>query len=810
MQARMKAFNVARFGATVLFVSLSVLSAASCSPGTGVRDGEGSGGGGGVNPSGAGTSAGGRAGSGVIHPTAGNAGTGPCTPITSCETPGGSYCGVIGDGCVGTLDCGMNCPETWQCDIQSHLCVGGPDCVATYACTFGTGAYCGTISDGCGRALECGDNCGAFKTGWICDNNTCVGPASACTPATCDAGGAQYCGVIGDNCGRALDCGNNCPAGWICENNLCVGGPDCARRTCTDPGGATFCGEIGDGCGGTLDCPDVCATNNPGWVCDTARSVCVGGPDCVRTLCTTAEGGRYCGDIGDGCGGTLQCGTCPGNQPCTEGVCPVVTCGPLCEAQVDCGGTMTTSLSGKVYDPAGKLPIYNVIVYVPDAPLADIPKGASCESCSAQVSGSPITTALTDATGAFTLPNVPVGVDFPLVMQIGKWRRQVTISASEVTRCANTTIDDPTRLRLPRNQTEGSIPKIAITAGDADRLQCLFRRMGIDAAEFTNPGGTGAINIYNDNYDEGGAAEYASGAAWPSALPLWSSATELAQYDMVLMACGGSNSRYEVYSSSNILTDPMKLAMIDYANNGGRVFAEHYHWGWLRAYPPEDDPLENPPGTPDNPSSLGPEGLPPFGPVATWAEPSGDTISSSNHIASIDQSFPKGVAFAEWLRAAGSTEPLGQILIESEVKETAISTGMGVQRWIYDQSPPYVHYLTFNTPVTSPPANQCGRFVFTGVHVSSGLDDGDFTDPKTPGFPDNCQDRDLLNQEKALAFMLFDLSSCVIPDDGTPTPPPPVVTEGTPPPVPDLPTTPPPPAAPPPPPPPPPPPTVPR
>ena len=56
------------------------------------------------------------------------------------------------------------------------------------------------------------------------------------------------------------------------------------------------------------------------------------------------------------------------------------------------------------------------------------------------------------------------------------------------------------RLRLPRNQSEGSIPKMAITAGDADRLQCLFTRMGIDTAEFTNPDVTGSLNIYEDNY----------------------------------------------------------------------------------------------------------------------------------------------------------------------------------------------------------------------------------------------------------------------------------------------------------------------
>src|SRR5580698_8983837 len=55
----------------------------------------------------------------------------------------------------------------------------------------------------------------------------------------------------------------------------------------------------------------------------------------------------------------------------------------------------TTAISGRVYDPAGLLPLYNVFVYVPNAPLDPIATGPVCEACQAPASGSPIASATT-------------------------------------------------------------------------------------------------------------------------------------------------------------------------------------------------------------------------------------------------------------------------------------------------------------------------------------------------------------------------------------------------------------------------------
>lgn len=117
--------------------------------------------------------------------------------------------------------------------------------------------------------------------------------------------------------------------------------------------------------------------------------------------------------------------------------------------QKKCGGGGDTTVTGTMFAPNGKLPLYNAIVYVPNSKSDPLTKSTTCDRCGA-VTGNPVVSAITDSSGTSTLKNVPVGKDIPLVIRIGKWRRQVTIPT--VAECTETPLNDPELTRLPKKQ----------------------------------------------------------------------------------------------------------------------------------------------------------------------------------------------------------------------------------------------------------------------------------------------------------------------------------------------------------------------
>lgn len=425
--------------------------------------------------------------------------------------------------------------------------------------------------------------------------------------------------------------------------------------------------------------------------------------------------------------------------------------------QETCEGTATTSLTGVVLDPAGKVPVYNATVYVPNGAPDAIAEGVTtCDRCDAKVSGAPVVITSSDTAGAFKLDNVPVGDKIPLVIQIGKWRRQVEIA--NVPKCVSTALDAG-QTRLPRNRNEGSIPRIALATGAADPLQCLLKKIGIDESEFGIAGSDARIHLYaGGGFDDSGtprnaSSSFASGPNFASAESLWASATELKKYDVVMLACEGTENDTVQHKPSTA-----KQAVYDYAKAGGRLFTTHYHHTFF-----------------SNSPDAAPKG------VAQWTDKpppvNGDPLMNAAQ-ADIVGTFPKALAMKEWLTKQSALTAGKLSMVDARHNVDGVNAG-GLD-WIQaistNSSVPglagqtAVQYLSFNAPVAAPDDQVCGRVVFTNLHVGAGTEGAAKDDPTQP-FPTSCQTQNLSPQQKALEFMLFDLSSCVQKDDGAIVPP---------------------------------------
>jgi hypothetical protein len=459
-----------------------------------------------------------------------------------------------------------------------------------------------------------------------------------------------------------------------------------------------------------------------------------------------------------------------------------------------CPGGGSTTITGAVYDPAGNNPLYNVVVYVPNSTPSPLTTGASCDSCGSLYTGEPVAAAVTDATGKFTIKNAPDGASIPLVIQIGKWRKQTSIPS--VAACTNNAVS--TKLTLPANQSEGDIPSIAISTGGADSLECLLRRIGIDATEY-GPGasGSGRIHIFQGSADPGDYAATTSPTPAPlSSQALWSSLANLMPYDITILSCEGEETQDQPTGDagpSTGLTTSDQDNLFQYTSAGGRVFASHYHYAWLNTGP------------------FGAEN------IATWTTGANTINDSSNNPITnpfnqgpyinanivttlVDGGvFAKGAALDTWLSNVSALNPSssdapGELVI-TEPKHNADLAGVmntPSQPWITADSHAQTEvvdypvgadggiavsvagatqYLSFNTPVDAglddagEPA-YCGRVVYSDLHV--GAASGDYaSSPTSPVVPAGCANNPLSPQEKALEFMLFDLSSCVTPDTGS-------------------------------------------
>jgi hypothetical protein len=496
---------------------------------------------------------------------------------------------------------------------------------------------------------------------------------------------------------------------------------------------------------------------------------------------TSSSGGFSSG------GGFLTDGALNGTSGPDSGCPSGLTC------NVTCGGT-STSISGTVYDPAMLNPLYNVTVFVPSGPLqplpAGVPTGDDACSCAALYKSGYVTGTTTDVKGQFTLQNVPVGANVPLVLQVGKWRHVVTIPS--ITACQDNPQADKS-LALNATVMPGSgdnMPDIAVSTGHSDTLECLLKRVGLPDSEFVaGTSTTGHVHLYDGGDPKSPyhgvttnghpTPELAPMAGAPeSDTNLWDSQAHLMPYDILLLSCEGG----PTYNANPPVLE-------QYLNAGGRAFASHYHYQWFDQTTPISPSTINAP-TPADWSSLAmwtPGGA--SGPVSG---PGWGTIVQTLNVGS--GMFAKGQALAQWLANVGALGvdgvPPGDLpLYQSKFNAVVASTNAASQNWITEPgpSPNESEYFSFDTPVTATPGpdggppSYCGRAVFSDLHVTgdptapSAMDSPNLASSTTPPMPTGqpppagCAAGALSPQEKALEFMLFDLSSCVVPDTVPPS-----------------------------------------
>jgi hypothetical protein len=772
--------------------------------------------------------------------TCGQTGDG-CGGLIDCEADDATKCSP------GTTCGGGGVPG--QCGSATSGQDGGTSTCTPFDATSVCTGKCGFVSDGCGGAYKCSDHGGLVcnaNAGESCGGG---GTANACGKPPCTqktqgeacpgVGDDKSCGQVPNGCGGLIDCGG-CLDGQECgleSANVCGTIPTC-QPTAVNTACSGKCGVVPDGCGGTY----TCGAGNGGVSCSgdefcgaLAPNQC-GTPISTCTPKTCAQLGHSCGLASDGCGNAINCwpdcaenntscqdscgdaaqaclsDTMTGAQSCVTGTGGCT--GSLCDDVPSCAPNALTRLTGTVRTPGltvgnttyNRIPVPNAVVYIPADPNVALPaifqgvqagNAASCGRCEDEelvVDGQTVlAAAVTDYRGQFTLEGrIPVGAAFNLVVKAGKWRRVVQVPAGVAQSCASASLADQ-YTRLARNSTDGrsgtQLPRIAISTGDVDEMECVFRNIGIAESEFTVPSGTGRIHMYRSNgarmptlectgqYNCGflgcfltpgtrcsnnnnyGCTSNQGGCSWQRAngsVPdsdLYSNQARLNSYDVVVWDCEGSEQQHDTH-------DPKIEA---YVNAGGRMFASHFSYAWIEGN-----------GSLDQSADWETEGSESSG-VGFISLPSGPTQRARANPT-------KSLVFRNWLDWQGAltgttantlNNPATPRFNITDPRDRAgANVGASTDEWVYrdaddrdNREALRVQQLSFNTPYGANASNICGRVAYSGFHVAEADNDGD-----NDYFPDVCSNGELSAQEKVLVFMLFDLAACV--SEGEPPQPP--------------------------------------
>lgn len=409
-------------------------------------------------------------------------------------------------------------------------------------------------------------------------------------------------------------------------------------------------------------------------------------------------------------------------RPPGAGGGPTGSSGASCQGleclRMDCGaGKPRTSVSGRITAPNGIDPVHDALVYVPQG-VSEFPPAVQCEVCDQPLGGAPVAVTHSSVDGTFRLEDVPVTGGISVVVQKGRFRKILSVSPAA---CSDTPLSAD-QTRLPRNQNEGSLPKMAVGLGDYDQIECVLRSIGIDLQEFTPSSGKGAVHLYGNT--AGGEFE-----------ALLSDLQKLQQYNLVFINC--SANLFDHLSRK----DTIAQNLYDYVNAGGRLYVTDWSYDYL-------------------------EQVSQFSPYIYFANGGSMTLPQPPHaaaFASQTQPFDATVddpTLADWLRGTGaiqgSTVVIQDLIVNWVLMQSAMQPGYPAQTWVSG----FTHGA--NRPLTVTfDYNGCGKVLYSSYHT------------REPGganllgasFPGYCKSTatTMIAQEKILEYLIFQISSCVGP-----------------------------------------------
>jgi hypothetical protein len=255
-----------------------------------------------------------------------------CFAATDCTT---AVCRatLLGFGFCGAASCGDLVQNSTETDVDCggvscSPCANGKKCVAASDCTSASCVAgvctckpltCAQITGGCGTNIS--DGCSGHLTCPAC-SSLCADGKKDGNETAVDCGGPE-CKPCGNNlpCALARDCQSS-----VCKGVTAAAALTCRPATCMD--GVKNAAETDVDCGGAM-----CSACPKGRICkvaaDCVDDVCASGIcSCIALTCDDDPVG--CGPFSDGCGTTLDCGSCL--DLCIDGKVDGH------ETDIDCGG----------------------------------------------------------------------------------------------------------------------------------------------------------------------------------------------------------------------------------------------------------------------------------------------------------------------------------------------------------------------------------------------------------------------------------------------------------------------------------------